>query len=131
MPCFFFKGYEKVLSFEKTKNITLSLKKNITLSLKKTLNVMFLVVENLQFFGHLWKTSQESRKAALRKSHRLSRCRIVLTKRCHYNYCCHYCHYYYYNNLSFEFCHNFAFWALLQFEFLSFVTVWVNSFVTI
>ena len=57
----------------------------------------------------LLETSRESRKAALRKSHRLSRCQIVLTKRCHYNYYCHYCHYYCYHNFSFEFCHNFTF----------------------
>ena len=44
------------------------------------------------------KTSRESRKAALRISHLLSRCQVVFTKICHYYYCpycyCRYCHYY-------------------------------------
>ena len=71
---------------------------------------------------HLWhlhllwrvevKTTWESQKAALRTSHRLLRCRVVFTKRCHYNYYCHYCHYYYYHNLSF--------WVMSQFAFSNF-----------
>ena len=71
---------------------------------------------------HDSKTLQESQKAALRKSHQLSRCRIVLTKRCHFNYYFHYCHYYYYHNLSFVVLSQFSF---LKFWYnLSFVTVW-------
>ena len=51
------------------------------------------------------KTLQESQKAAPKTFHRLSRCQVVFTKRCHYYYChdCYwaYCHYYYFHNLSF------------------------------
>ena len=69
------------------------------------------------------KTSQESRKAAPRTYHRLSRCQAVFTKICHQYYCrywyCHYCHY--------QYCHNLIFWVLSQFELLSFVTIWVLS----
>ena len=40
------------------------------------------------------KKSKELQNAALRISHRLSMCRIVFTKLCHYYYC-HYCHNHY------------------------------------
>ena len=49
------------------------------------------------------------------------RCQVgCFTKRCHYNYYCHYCHYYYNHNLRF--------WVLSQFDFFSFVTIWVFEF---
>ena len=59
------------------------------------------------------QTSQESQKAALRTSHRLLRCQVVLTKRCHYYYWYYYyCHFFYY-----YYCHNLIFWVLSQFDF--------------
>ena len=55
------------------------------------------------------KTSQESRKAALRISHLLLRCQVVFTKICHYYYCpryyCCYCHYYYCHKYYYCHCH--------------------------
>ena len=85
---------------------------------KKKLTWFIRTIPSLQ------KTLQESQKAAPRTSHRLSRCQVVFTKRCHHCYChyyyFHYYHYYYYYNLSF--------WVLSQFELLSSVTIWVFEF---
>ena len=47
------------------------------------------------------KISQDLGKAALNTSHQLLRCQVVFTKIFHNNYYCHYCHCYYYYNLSF------------------------------
>ena len=75
--------------------------------------------------------------------------KVFFTKRCHYNYFCHYCNFYYHHNLSFwvvtifflflhnlsffsfvtiwsfKFCHNLFFLSLSQFEFF---TIWVFEF---
>ena len=55
------------------------------------------------------KTSRESRKAALRISHLLSRCPVVFTKICHYYCCpycyCRYCHYYQCHKYYYCHCH--------------------------
>ena len=73
----------------------------------KILNPEYQNKDNLKFvFSALnsLKTLQESQKALPRTSHRLSRCQVIFTKRCHYCYCqyCyfHYCHYYYCLNLN-------------------------------
>ena len=72
------------------------------------------------------KTSQELRIA----TRRVVGCQDVqgvFTKRCHYNYFCNYCHFYYYHNLS---CWvvTILFFSFAQFEFLSLVTIWSFKF---
>ena len=66
--------------------------------------ITFLTVLNFGTFGFVLLS------AAPLTTHRLLRCQVVFTKRCHYYYChncscyyCHYyyCHYYYFHNLNF------------------------------
>ena len=137
-PGFF---YEEKLSYNRDIQIIYFTKKNYfsTTNIIFSLNFLNIRRHNFQepwqklkkIYYHKkfkcvqWSASKHTKniariaKAALRKSHRLSRCQVVLTKRCHYNYYCHYCHYYYYHNLSF--------WVMSKFE-LSFVKIWVFKF---
>ena len=47
------------------------------------------------------ESQSQNRKKLPWESHRLSSCRVVFTKRCHYDYYCHYCHHNYRQNLIF------------------------------
>ena len=103
-------------------------------------DLIFMIIHNLRSFSnccypnccHFVKTSRESRKAALRISHQLSRWQFVLLK---------------YVTITtvttatvttvtityvtisvFEFCHNLICLVLSQFDFLSFVTSWALEF---
>ena len=96
--------------------------------LSEDLQVFFFLPVNVFWVQPRWcKTSQELRIAALR----VVGCqgvKVFLLKICHYNYFCHYCHLYYYHNLSLS-CHNLiilvlhdlSFWVWLQFDLSSVV----------
>ena len=93
---------------EYTKDVNLS-----TLNTEDTQEILVLL--DIWFKKNITRIT----KAALRKFHRLSRCQVVFAKRCHYNYYCLYCHYYFFHNLSF--------WVMSKFE-LGFVTICVFKF---
>ena len=72
-----------------------------------------------------YKTSRESQNATQRTSLQLSRCQNVFTKILFLKFflLLFILRFFSY----FKFCHNLNFWVFLQFEFLSFVTIWVLS----
>ena len=82
-------------------------------------------------FFYIKKTSQELQNAAPSRSHQLSRCQVVLTKRLGHKLslvtiwvfeCCH--------NLNFILFFFFTIWVFQFYHNFSFVTFWVFEFLT-